>query len=344
MGKAYNHLKIFHHTEKLNSLLTENILPPVHIRIKPTNRCNHKCWYCAFRLGDAHIGKHMDNADSIPHAKMLELVDDLKNMKVKAVTFSGGGEPLCYKHIYEFVDRLTTKVAVLTNGALLKGEIAQLLAKKASWVRVSIDGWDNESYAKYRGTDPDEFDKVLCNMANFKGKYLGVAIVVDKRNFSYLYEMIKTFYSMGVSSVKVAPVIMSGSIDEMNAYHADIVDVVASEIKRAKKDFNFEINDSYHAQMKSFEKVYHWCPYGQITPIIGADCNVYYCHDKAYNLDKGIMGSIKDISFKDFWYNGKEKFLSIDPAKDCNHHCMCDSANKNIIEYLNANESMVEFI
>lgn len=344
MGRAYNHLKLFHHTSKLNSLLTENMLPPVHIRIKPTNQCNHKCWYCAFRLGDAHIGKNMNNTDYIPYEKMVGLVNDLEKMRVQAVTFSGGGEPLCYKHIYEFVDRLSTKVAVLTNGALLSGSIANLLARKASWVRISIDGYDGESYAKYRGVGEDEFDKVLSNMANFKGKYLGIAIVVDKRNFLHIYDMIKLFYSMGVNSVKVAPVIMSGSIEKMNAYHADISDKVIADIARAKKDFRFEINDSYHSQMGSFEKIYHWCPYAQITPIIGADCNVYYCHDKAYNLDKGIMGSIKDISFKDFWFNGKEKFFTIDPAKDCNHHCMCDSANKNIIEYLNANKDMVEFI
>lgn len=344
MGKAYNHLKIFNHTEKLDSLLTKDTLAPVHIRIKPTNACNHKCWYCAFRLGGKHIGKDMNDADSIPFKKMLELVDDLDTMKVKAVTFSGGGEPLCYDYIYDFVELLTTKVAMLTNGALLNGDIAELLAKKASWIRVSIDGWDSESYAKYRETGLDEFDKVLSNMANYKGKYLGVAIVVDKKNCTHLYDMIKLFYSMGISSVKVAPVIMSGDINEMNKYHLEILPIVKEEIKRAKQDFNFEINDSYHAQMDSFDKAYHWCPYGQITPIIGADCNVYYCHDKAYNLDKGIMGSIKDKSFQDFWYNGKEKFFSIDPAKDCNHHCMCDKANKNIIEYLNANKEMVEFI
>lgn len=347
MGKAYNHLKIFHHTQKLNSLLSEVTYAPVHIRIKPTNLCNHKCWYCAFRLKGEQIGKDMVGTDSLPYEKMLQIVEDLKYMCVEAVTFSGGGEPLCYKYIYEFIDRLDTKVAVLTNGALLTGEIAKLLARKASWVRVSIDGWDNESYSEYRGVDKDEFFRVISNMANYKGKYLGVAIVVDKKNYTHLYDMIKLFYELGAKSVKVAPVIMSGDISKMNTYHRDLKEVVNAQIVRAKKHFEadfFEINDSYHSQMESFKKDYNWCPYGQITPIIGADCNVYYCHDKAYNLDKGIMGSIKDISFQEFWYNGKEKFFTIDPSKDCNHHCMCDKANKNIIEYLNAKKEHREFI
>ena len=39
MGNFYTQMKIFHFKDKIDSLPRENkkILPPIHIRIKPTN-------------------------------------------------------------------------------------------------------------------------------------------------------------------------------------------------------------------------------------------------------------------------------------------------------------------
>jgi radical SAM protein with 4Fe4S-binding SPASM domain len=82
----------------------------------------------------------------------------------------------------------------------------------------------------------------------------------------------------------------------------------------------------------------------QITPVIGADLNVYSCHDKAYNMKEGLLGSIRDRSFSDFWNSGKEKFYRIDPSRDCNHHCVMDSSNLQILEYLGADHNHMEFV
>jgi len=97
----------------------------------------------------------------------MELVDDFIAMGVKAVTFSGGGEPLCYPYLTATASRLVEagiKIATLTNGALLNGEIAELFAAKGSWIRVSVDGWDSKSYAEYRGISENEFDRVMHNL------------------------------------------------------------------------------------------------------------------------------------------------------------------------------------
>ena len=72
----------------------------------------------------------------------------------------------------------------------------------------------------------------------------------------------------------------------------------------------------------------------QILPVIGADLNIYPCQDKAYNLENGLLGSIKDISFKEFWFNDKNKFFKINPSCHCNNHCVADSKNKIILDYL----------
>ena len=93
-----------------------------------------------------------------------------------------------------------------------------------------------------------------------------------------------------------------------------------------------------------FDKDYDWCPFMQILPVIGADLNVYPCHDKAYNLDNGLLGSIKEKSFKEFWMNDKDKFFKINPSKICNNRCVPDEKNKMIIDYLDVDREHLDFL
>jgi MoaA/NifB/PqqE/SkfB family radical SAM enzyme len=356
MGHLYTHMKIFHYRDKVDSLprQAEAILPPVHIRIKPTNVCNHNCRYCAYRMDDLQLGKDMNVRDYIPRDKMLEIIDDIIEMGVSAVTFSGGGEPFCYPYLLDAVKKLSqspVKFAALTNGALLKDEVAGVFANHATWLRISIDGWDGPSYAEYRGVGQNEFAKVLANIRNFKkfggSCYTGASVIVDRTNAVHVYDLIVTLRETGINSVKVSPCIVSNSGKENNEYHEPIFVAVKEQVAKARDKFateDFEIFDSYHEQLESFEKDYTWCPYLQILPIIGADQNVYSCQDKAYNLDEGLIGSIENMRFRDFWFSDKNKFFSINPSLHCNHHCVADSKNRLLFDYLDADKGHLGFV
>ena len=354
MGNLYTQLKIFHFNEKLNSLpqSKDKILSPIHVRIKPTNACNHNCKYCAYRVEDLQLGQDMVIRDYIPKEKMLEIVDDLVEMGVKAVTFSGGGEPFVYPYLLETVKKLSEtniKFSSLTNGAMLKGEVAEIFARHGTWIRVSMDGWDDESYLDYRGVGGREFSKIMKNIEDFQklgGKcFLGVSIIVDKKNSSHIYELVKKLKVIGVRTVKISPCIISNSGKENNEYHQTIFETVRNQISEAKtiQDEKFEIFDAYHTQLESFEKNYHWCPYLQILPIIGADSKIYSCQDKAYTAE-GMIGSIEHQRFKDFWFSDKNKFFKVKPCIMCNHHCVADNKNKMIFEYLNTDKEHLEFV
>ncbi|MFH1309448.1 MAG: radical SAM protein [Candidatus Omnitrophota bacterium] len=356
MGNIYTKMKIFHFKEKIDSLPREKgkVLAPIHIRIKPTNVCNHNCSYCAYRADDLQLGKDMVQRDFISKEKMMEIIDDVIEMGVKSVTFSGGGDPFCYPYLFDAAKRLSesdVKFASLTNGALLDGEKAEIFAKNASWIRISMDGWDDESYSEYRGVPKGEFTKVLNNIKNFKtyngACFLGVCIIVDKKNASHVYELAEQIRESGANSVKIAPCIVSNSGKENNEYHEPIFDKVKVEIARVIKklgDVDFEIFDSYHGQLETFEKEYSWCPYLQILPVIGADLNIYPCQDKAYNLDEGLIGSIKEVRFKDFWFSDKNKFFKVNPSRHCAHHCVADGKNKLILDYLNVDKNHMGFV
>ncbi len=356
MGLLYTNLKIFHFKEKLDTIPenTDEIAPPVHIRMKPTNVCGHNCCYCAYRSDDLQLGKDMVTKDYIPQEKMMEIIDDIIEMGVTAVTFSGGGDPFYYPHILETVKKLSkspVKFAALTNGARLCGEVAEIFANCGAWLRVSIDGWDNESYSKYRGVSMGEFSKVMKNMEDFKkiggNCFLGVSVIVDKKNSLHLYEFVKKIKDVGVNSVKISPCVVSNDGINNNRYHQPIFKNVKQQVKRAMEDFadeRFEVFDSYHELDDKFEKDYNWCPYIQILPVIGADLNIYPCQDKAYNLDEGLIGSIKNQRFKNFWFSDKEKFFKVNPSKVCNHHCVANSKNKLVLEYLGVDKGHLGFV
>jgi MoaA/NifB/PqqE/SkfB family radical SAM enzyme len=356
MKSLYTKLKIFHYQSKLDSLPAENptILPPIHIRIKPTNACNHNCWYCAYRVDNLQLGKDMNIRDFIPREKMLEIIDDLEEMNVQAVTFSGGGEPFCYPHLLDTVKMLHKKgikFASLTNGARLQGELGEFFAYHAVWVRISIDGWDDESYAGYRGCQVGEFSKLMENLRVFSqiggNCYLGVSIIVDGKNGPHLFDFIGRLKDLGVNSVKISPCVVSNSGADNNRYHSPFFHQVREQIQKSLAIYagpQFEIFDAYHELDETFDKDYSWCPYLQILPVIGADQNIYPCQDKAYNLEEGLIGSIKQQRFKDFWLQGKEKFFQVNPQKVCNHHCVANAKNKMVLEYLNAHPDHLSFV
>ena len=356
MGSLYTKSKIFHYKDKIDSLPqnVDTILPPIHIRIKPTNVCGHGCWYCAYKADNLQLGKDMIKKDHIPKDKMLEIINDAVEIGVKAITFSGGGEPFLYPFLIEAVKKLTNspiQFASLTNGSKLEGEVAEVFANHGTWIRVSMDGWDDESYVKYRRTKLGEYSKIMKNMEDFKklgGKcYLGVSLIIDKDNSSYVYESLKKLRDIGVNSVKASPCIVSNNGKDNGEYHKPFFDSVREQVQRAKSDLqdsNFEIFDAYHELDLKFEKSYSWCPFLQILHVIGADLNIYPCQDKAYNLEDGLIGSLKDKRYKDFWFEDKSKFFKINPSKVCNHHCVASTKNEAILDYLDVDRDHMMFV
>ncbi|MCP4679652.1 MAG: radical SAM protein [Deltaproteobacteria bacterium] len=356
MGTLYTKLKIFKHKERLDALGSHlpTILPPIHVRVKPTNICNHNCDYCAYRVSHMQLGQDMNVKESLPKEKMFEVVDDFQSMGVKAITFSGGGEPFCYPHFKETIVKLINtdiKFSALTNGSRLRGELAELFSHHATWIRVSMDGFDDQSYRDYRGVALGEFSKIMTNLESFSriggDCSLGVVIVVDKRNASHIYNLSKRIRDIGLSSVKIAPCIVSNDGKSTNEYHSSIFDLVREQVQLVISELSsrdFEVFDSYHTQLESFEKDYSYCPSLQLNPVIGADGIVYTCHDKAYNLKTGVLGNIKQQSFFEMWNKDKRRFFGLNPSKSCNHHCVADGQNKMLLEYIGIDDGHSDFV
>ncbi|ABK43575.1 Radical SAM domain protein [Magnetococcus marinus MC-1] len=354
MAQLYSHLKFLRFHSHLQALQERRVEAPVHIRIKPTNLCNQDCWYCAYKVSHLQLGQNMVERDAIPEAKMHEIAEDCLEMGVRAVTFSGGGEPLVYKPLPDIVEKLAKggiRVATLTNGANLKGRVAEAFAEYGTWVRISIDAWDGPSYVKARGVKDDAFDQVLDNMRGFAARnsrcVLGVSFIVTKDNAAHLYEAVKLFKQAGVNHVKLSGAVISNSGADNNAYHRPLHPQVTAQITQAQQlaDARFAVIDHYHELEERFHKPYTSCPFLQFLTVIGADQRVYTCQDKAYT-DLGLLGSIEERRFKDFWFSeeNRQRMFAFDPSANCNHHCVSHSKNLAILEYLKLDPDHALFV
>ena len=346
MTLAYTPFKIFHFPESLISMSSETgaAEAPIHVRIKPINVCNHHCWYCAYKAEDMQLGEDMDQKDQIPEEKMMEIAEDLVNMGVKAVTFSGGGEPFLYKSLLKVSKKLIDggiQIASLTNGSKLEGKIAEYFAHNGTWLRISLDAWDDASYSASRGVRDGEFKRTLKRISDFmklQGScVLGISLIVDQTNAEHVYEIVQLLRESGVHNVKISPCVVSNDGTENNLYHQPNYSSVRSQIDRLldeSSNSDFELFDAYHELETKFAKDYEWCPFLQALCVIGGDLNVYSCQDKAYT-DKGMLGSLKEQRFAEFWNDSKSKLRAINPSKDCQHHCVANHKNQMLHQYLN---------
>jgi MoaA/NifB/PqqE/SkfB family radical SAM enzyme len=355
MSKLYSNLKFLQYGDRIDAWREGYMVAPVHVRIKPINRCNHACWYCAYRADDLQLGEGMDLSDKIPEEKMGEIVDDLIAMKVKAVTFSGGGEPLLYRPLPDVIERLGSagiSVASLTNGSNLKGRMADAFARWGTWIRVSLDAWDNDSYAQARGVDKGQFTQLLRNITDFSARgsacVLGVSFIVGEANHGHVLDLCRQLKDAGVNHVKVSGAVVANDREANNLYHRRLASTVGEQIRLAQQelgDDRFAVIDHYHELDDLFAKSYRTCPFLQFLTVIGADCRVYTCQDKAYTQG-GLLGSIRDRSFRDFWFSeeNRQRVHGLDPSVSCRHHCVAHGKNQVLHEVLSIDPNHACFV
>jgi MoaA/NifB/PqqE/SkfB family radical SAM enzyme len=117
--------------KKTASIIRSGWVPPAHVQLIPTNRCNLKCSFCSCA--------NRANADELSFEEIQAAMRAMRDAGAVAVTITGGGEPLLHPRINDVIAHsswLGLKVGLVSNGAaadLLSGAgLARL-----SWLRFS---------------------------------------------------------------------------------------------------------------------------------------------------------------------------------------------------------------
>jgi len=349
----YSPYKIIHNYDKLVALKNGTPVAPLQIQMVPANVCNQRCTFCAYRMKDYLSNETFDDRQILDYNKIIETLDCMKDMGVGAIQYTGGGEPLVHPRITDIFKNTIERnieMSLVSNGMALTEEQCELLGENASWVRISVDSATPEVYGFIRNVNQKSFHKVIHNIETLmkykKGCVVGVGFVVEKENYKQIFDAAKLFKSIGVDNFRI-----SAAFTPIGFSYFDEILSEAKELSNKAQelsDDNFTVFNLFNDRVKdTFEGTqnYDFCPIKELLTYIGADYNVYTCCTLAYN-NNGIVGSIKDQSFKELW-NSQVKtdmFKNHNPSNNCKHPCMYKGKNDFINYCTKSNPQHINFI
>lgn len=349
----YSDMKIFHHIDRIEKFMNGERPAPIYIRIKPTNICNQRCYYCGYADDYIFDGREVSRRESIPWEILKRTLYEMREMGVKAVTYSGGGDPLCYSHIgeaLELTERLGLDYSMITNGQALDGKAAKILGR-SKWVRISLDSASPDTYQEIRGVDA--FERVINNIEQFAKQkaadcVLGINCVITQNNANEVYQLYEMGKSLGVNNIKLSPVLIK---KEEKDYHSGIREAVEQQIREAKyrlEDDKFRIVDKYTGDLaleECYEKDYKKCYIQNFFAVVAADSKVYRCHQRAY-MKVGEIGDLTRKTFGEIWYAHEtiDNANQFNPQEVCKMRCAFDERNRLLHDFISIDPNHVNFI
>ena len=352
MSNPYASDKVQYFQDRLQELREGRQPNPVHVQMILSDLCNQNCSFCAYRMDGYSSNqlfsilepdgtKNNNPNRMIPYEKAIEILNDCKELGVRAIQFTGGGEPTVHpKHreIFAHTQALGLDWAVVTNGMLFRDGVVDLLAA-AAWVRISLDAGTDESYVAIREAPKGTYRRVLDNIQALRKRrdelksklVIGVGYVVTKDNWREVLQGARNAKESGADNVRISGIFQNDGIAYFDGFYDEAVELVRQA--EALSDDSFSVFNRFDARTQDLEQAnpdYEFCGQQHFTTYIGGDQNVYRCCVLAYN-DRGKIGSIKEQSFKDLWSSRSKQadFHTFD-ARDC-ERCMFNDKNRAIL-------------
>lgn len=371
VGGPYSPLKIFHHRERIDALKRGEQIVPVQIQLTLSGGCNADCAFCAYRwsgntsnqlfTAGVELMQYGTNNPRrlMPFEKAIEVLDDCKEMGVRAVQCTGSGEPTVHpRHIEVFqavLDR-GLDLSLVTNGMIFRPGLIPILLK-SKWVRISFDAGTPESYSKIRRVSPDTMGRVLANVRKLVderrrliangGKcdlIIGGGFVVTKDNWHEVIEFTKIARDAGFDNVRISAVFQPDGANYFKDFHHDAAVLCKEAESLSTDDFKVFNNFGFRTQdLLDRNPDYEFCGYQQFVTYVADDLNIYRCCVYAFN-EHGLIGSIRSQRFKDLWESDQKKrnFEEFN-AKHC-ERCMYNKTNKTILYALGDDAPHVNFV
>jgi MoaA/NifB/PqqE/SkfB family radical SAM enzyme len=287
----------------------------------------------------------------IPLEKVEEILRDCRNLGVRAIQITGGGEPTVhpdYARIFMRVRQIGLDLGVVTNGVLLEEPEAldALVARGAeTWLRVSMDAGNPETYTSIRRCPPSHWDRVWKNIDRIVTERsrtirspltIGIGFVVNVDNYKEVVDATRRARESGVDNIRISGIFQPHGIN----YFMPFLEEARNLCRDARQlgTEQFSVIDLFSDRIEDLQQGrpdYAFCGYQHLCGYIGADLNVYRCCVFSYNL-RGLLGSIQDQSFATLW-TGEAKRADFDrfDSRECTH-CQHNSKNRAILAALAA--------
>ena len=316
--------KLLKHSDRIDAMLAGAVVYPVSVELDLANVCNHGCPWCSFN------GFRQDNWVRFYGPRVLSLLCELADVGVKSITFTGGGEPLVHQQAAEIFRRcadLGMEYGLVTNGRRLEGEVADVVAATATFVRVSLDAGTPQSHQLLHATAVPEFTRILENMRRLRALSptltIGASFCVFDCNLNEIGMAAAHVKDVGGNYLEVRPVFPTewrggGFGNPLTVEH---VEQARSNLAQAQGDHHSETFRvigmiQRFDQVVDARKAYQTCRIGPLTTVINADGNIYHCCQQR-GMPAFVAGSVLNQPFIDVWMSEthRQMMAAIDVTK-----------------------------
>jgi len=352
--------KIYAHPSELNLLYkAPNKTTPITLELHLSNICDHHCPFCTFRDS---VHKSLERNATFPLELIDNIIRDSKKMHIKAIVYSGGGEPLLYSNFIKVVEKFSSiniDQGLITNGSKLDDDdILKSVIKNFSWIRVSVDAGSANVYERTHGTD-QKFEKIINNVKRLSRlkkdlhsskPRIGVSFLLTMENYNDLIRAVEVFSETGIDYFQVKPLVMnaeeriaSGNIFWKQAVFDQLLALPAhSKTNYHVYTLGFKFIDLLKAvNKKQFSKC-HGHPF---YPVITANGKIYVCclmigHEK---LCYGELTN--EIGFYEIWTTKERpKIGNSVNVLSCPLNCKLSETNKTLEPFFTANYDDPNFL
>ena len=341
---VYSANKALHHKEQMEALRRGDQPYPVHVEIIISDYCNHDCGFCAYRMSgytsnelfqieEGQSRKARNPKRMLSKEKVFEVLDDCKEMGVKAIQFTGGGEPTIHPDFVDIVNRaqsLGFDTALVTNGNMLVDPAHRKVIRNMVWVRVSIDAATADHYSEERGVGLGAWVRLEkgvrllakdleCIPEGYSKPVLGAGFVTTPRNWQQMHAAAKLYKEWGFGNVRLGLMFNPDNSDPYEEIRYRM-NYLALKTWEDFDDKGFKVINRVSEKLGELDHGnpdFEFCSYQHFTTYIGGDLNVYRCCVYAYN-HHGVVGSLQNQGFKALWDSeAKKDDMGLFNARDC---------------------------
>jgi MoaA/NifB/PqqE/SkfB family radical SAM enzyme len=289
---------------KLVSTLNDRqwVAPPINVEISPTNSCNAKCPWC-FYVSSEYKQKH--SAEELPAFKLYSALTEMSISGVKAVTWTGGGDPSIYNAIDAVIlhaHHCKLKQGMFTN-AYKPIKHPELL----SWIRVTV----TEKYV------------ITKHVAEYaKATKVGVNFNLCAESEPHLATMVKAARDAGVAYFQVRPALADRAELQYPVERPDwLLDFATNDFRIVLTDYKWNDYLKPHG--------YDTCLGHTFVPFVYHNGDVAVC---AYHFGREpfIFGNLRD-GWNTVWLGERRRKMIEEGVKvvhDCQHCCKLHEINK----------------
>jgi len=331
--------KVLAHWDRLTQIHAHGGCVPICVEVYPTGMCMHRCSHCSSRPRRDQQGlQHLDSG------RLKMFLAGFAKAGGKAVLWSGGGEPTCYRcprtgetlrDLLLFTRRTGLLQGLYTNGEALDEALTDTALDACAFVRFSLDAFCAATYRRVHGVAG--FESVISRLleclrrkrAGRAQTTVGVSFVITPRNArdlvlfddwvsgvqpDYVYFRPEDPVAGKQTTPKRSQIKLHEACARLAATHRATAVIVAHEKFRSLASARIPGRSS--------------CYVGLLMPTLAEDGRLFTCCHTVGN-DRHLIGDISNVDPTDLFK--KARVLKADELDECPVNCRGEVINADVV-------------